>query len=230
MSETWKSSVLTPPMKFWTEVISDTCSMAAKIFDEIDHSSHSSLFFQTFAKSHLLRRWSIMSNKKDGNRWTTKRLRVWSCQTFHYLRYLVLHALQVLHSANIDVFEWCLGICHTLIIDAIEQLLWEPWQDAVDGYVARFEDDSLTERTTTDEYYNVATDFYLYGWGNSFHFATRFAGESLEDSIVRPPEATWSSLRPLPRPPLKFSDTVESKHSWQIRSAFFPTVILEGSL
>ena len=61
-------------------------------------------------------------------------------------------------------------------------------QDAVDGYVGRFEDDSLTpltERTTTDEYYDVATDFYLYGWGHSFHFATRFAGESLEDSIVR---------------------------------------------
>lgn len=80
--------------------------------------------------------------------------------------------------------------CYTLIIDAFERLFWEPWQDAVDGYVGRFEDDSLTERTTTDEYYDVATDFYLYGWGNSFHFATRFAGESLEDSIVRPPEAT----------------------------------------
>eukprot|EP00913_Durusdinium_trenchii_P019948 g18749.t1 len=58
-------------------------------------------------------------------------------------------------------------------------------QDAVDGYVGRFEDESLTERTTTDEYYDVATDFYLYGWGHSFHFATRFTGESLEDSIVR---------------------------------------------
>ncbi|CAK9006285.1 Cycloartenol-C-24-methyltransferase (24-sterol C-methyltransferase 1) (Sterol C-methyltransferase 1) (Protein CEPHALOPOD) (Protein STEROL METHYLTRANSFERASE 1), partial [Durusdinium trenchii] len=57
--------------------------------------------------------------------------------------------------------------------------------DAVDGYVGRFEDESLTERTTTDEYYDVATDFYLYGWGHSFHFATRFTGESLEDSIVR---------------------------------------------
>ena len=39
-------------------------------------------------------------------------------------------------------------------------------QDAVDGYVGRFEDDSLTERTTTDEYYDVATDFYLYGLGS----------------------------------------------------------------
>lgn len=58
-------------------------------------------------------------------------------------------------------------------------------KDAVDEYVGRFEDESLTERTTTDEYYDVATDFYLYGWGHSFHFATRFNGESLEDSIVR---------------------------------------------
>ena len=59
-------------------------------------------------------------------------------------------------------------------------------QDAVNGYEGRFQDESLTERTTTDEYYDLATDFYLYGWGSSFHFATRFLGESLEDSIVRP--------------------------------------------
>eukprot|EP00440_Ansanella_granifera_P022627 gb/GFBE01024576.1/.p1 GENE.gb/GFBE01024576.1/~~gb/GFBE01024576.1/.p1 ORF type:complete len:387 (+),score=136.33 gb/GFBE01024576.1/:1-1161(+) len=58
-------------------------------------------------------------------------------------------------------------------------------KDAVNKYMNRFDDDKLTERTTTDEYYDVATDFYLYGWGSSFHFATRFLGESLEDSIVR---------------------------------------------
>lgn len=58
-------------------------------------------------------------------------------------------------------------------------------KDAVNGYEGRFQDESLTERTTTDEYYDLATDFYLYGWGSSFHFATRFLGESLEDSIVR---------------------------------------------
>mmetsp|Transcript_14243 Transcript_14243/g.15366 ORF Transcript_14243/g.15366 Transcript_14243/m.15366 type:complete len:182 (-) Transcript_14243:161-706(-) len=81
--------------------------------------------------------------------------------------------------------------CHSGISEAGDGLLGYLWsimsnkKDAVDGYVGRFEDDSLTERTTTDEYYNLATDFYLYGWGHSFHFATRFAGESLEDSIVR---------------------------------------------
>eukprot|EP00931_Biecheleriopsis_adriatica_P119346 TRINITY_DN94583_c0_g1_i1.p1 TRINITY_DN94583_c0_g1~~TRINITY_DN94583_c0_g1_i1.p1 ORF type:complete len:389 (+),score=114.07 TRINITY_DN94583_c0_g1_i1:65-1231(+) len=58
-------------------------------------------------------------------------------------------------------------------------------KDAVNKYMDRFSDDKLEERTTTDEYYDVATDFYLYGWGSSFHFATRFLGESLEDSIVR---------------------------------------------
>ncbi len=34
-------------------------------------------------------------------------------------------------------------------------------------------------------YYDVATDFYEYGWGRSFHFAPRVAGESLEASIRR---------------------------------------------
>eukprot|EP00437_Effrenium_voratum_P003531 CAMPEP_0181428622 /NCGR_PEP_ID=MMETSP1110-20121109/16775_1 /TAXON_ID=174948 /ORGANISM="Symbiodinium sp., Strain CCMP421" /LENGTH=386 /DNA_ID=CAMNT_0023551857 /DNA_START=62 /DNA_END=1222 /DNA_ORIENTATION=+ len=58
-------------------------------------------------------------------------------------------------------------------------------KDAVKDYVGRFDDESRTERTTTDEYYDLATDFYLYGWGSSFHFATRFLGETLEDSIVR---------------------------------------------
>jgi sterol 24-C-methyltransferase len=37
----------------------------------------------------------------------------------------------------------------------------------------------------TDRYYNIATDFYEYGWGSSFHFAPRKAGESLADSISR---------------------------------------------
>ncbi|MYH95782.1 MAG: methyltransferase domain-containing protein [Acidimicrobiia bacterium] len=34
-------------------------------------------------------------------------------------------------------------------------------------------------------YYDVATDFYEYGWGRSFHFAPRVPGESLEASIRR---------------------------------------------
>ena len=34
-------------------------------------------------------------------------------------------------------------------------------------------------------YYNLATDFYEYGWGRSFHFAPRVPGESFKESIAR---------------------------------------------
>ena len=34
-------------------------------------------------------------------------------------------------------------------------------------------------------YYDLVTDFYEFGWGKSFHFAPRVAGESLEASLAR---------------------------------------------
>lgn len=34
-------------------------------------------------------------------------------------------------------------------------------------------------------YYDLVTDFYEYGWGQSFHFAPRYKGESLQASIAR---------------------------------------------
>jgi hypothetical protein len=36
-----------------------------------------------------------------------------------------------------------------------------------------------------NKYYDLATSFYEYGWGESFHFAHRLKGESLEASIKR---------------------------------------------
>ena len=36
-----------------------------------------------------------------------------------------------------------------------------------------------------DLYYDVATDFYEYGWGKSFHFAPRVPGESFKASLAR---------------------------------------------
>ena len=36
-----------------------------------------------------------------------------------------------------------------------------------------------------DLYYDLATDFYEYGWGSSFHFAPRVPGESFEASLAR---------------------------------------------
>lgn len=36
-----------------------------------------------------------------------------------------------------------------------------------------------------NDYYDVVTDFYEHGWGQSFHFATRAKGESFEASLAR---------------------------------------------
>ncbi|KAL8142799.1 hypothetical protein V2J09_015831 [Rumex salicifolius] len=36
-----------------------------------------------------------------------------------------------------------------------------------------------------NKYYNLATSFYEYGWGESFHFAPRWKNESLRESIKR---------------------------------------------
>lgn len=43
-----------------------------------------------------------------------------------------------------------------------------------------------TEYTTmVNDYYDLVTDFYEYGWGQSFHFAPRHKGESFAASIAR---------------------------------------------
>jgi sterol 24-C-methyltransferase len=36
-----------------------------------------------------------------------------------------------------------------------------------------------------NHYYDLVTDFYEYGWGQSFHFAPRWKGETFNESIVR---------------------------------------------
>jgi len=36
-----------------------------------------------------------------------------------------------------------------------------------------------------DSFYDLVTDFYEYGWGQSFHFAQRYIGETFEESIKR---------------------------------------------
>jgi sterol 24-C-methyltransferase len=38
---------------------------------------------------------------------------------------------------------------------------------------------------TTDKYYDLVTDFYLWGWGNSFHFAPRGKNETHLESVKR---------------------------------------------
>ena len=36
-----------------------------------------------------------------------------------------------------------------------------------------------------NQYYDLVTDFYEYGWGRSFHFASRKRHESFKDSVIR---------------------------------------------
>ncbi|MCG8589205.1 MAG: methyltransferase domain-containing protein [Proteobacteria bacterium] len=39
--------------------------------------------------------------------------------------------------------------------------------------------------TMINDFYDVVTDFYEFGWNQSFHFAARFKGESFEASLAR---------------------------------------------
>src|ERR1700733_3716260 len=42
-----------------------------------------------------------------------------------------------------------------------------------------------TDIAVANNFYDVVTDFYQFGWGQSFHFAPRRKGESLKASIAR---------------------------------------------
>lgn len=39
--------------------------------------------------------------------------------------------------------------------------------------------------TLVNEFYDLVTDFYEYGWGQSFNLATRFSGETMSEAIAR---------------------------------------------
>ena len=58
-----------------------------------------------------------------------------------------------------------------------------------DEYLSMFEQSPETRRSDymkmVNDYYNLVTDFYEYGWGQSFHFAPRFKGESFQASLAR---------------------------------------------
>jgi len=71
----------------------------------------------------------------------------------------------------------------------------------VDDYLSHFGDKSRDENSSehqklqkkreghyadmVNQYYDIATDFYEYGWGQSFHFAPRFVGEGFIESLRR---------------------------------------------
>lgn len=63
----------------------------------------------------------------------------------------------------------------------------------IDDYRTLFTDDGAESKAArrsdyakmVNQYYDLVTDFYEYGWGQSFHFAPRRKGESFEASLLR---------------------------------------------
>jgi sterol 24-C-methyltransferase len=56
----------------------------------------------------------------------------------------------------------------------------------INAYEQRYaKGDELADQFVTNAYYDLATDFYEYGWGRSFHFSTRFRGESFKMATKR---------------------------------------------
>ena len=60
----------------------------------------------------------------------------------------------------------------------------------IDGYDALHSGDKADERnmdytTLVNSYYELATSFYEWGWGTSFHFAYQLPGESFASAIAR---------------------------------------------
>lgn len=61
-------------------------------------------------------------------------------------------------------------------------------RSTVEGYASHFDGAGARSAHATrlaKDYYQLATDFYEYGWGQSFHFAPRCRGETWKESLVR---------------------------------------------
>ena len=63
---------------------------------------------------------------------------------------------------------------------------------AADRFRARFDSPNASVEarqadamSMVNEYYDLATDFYEYGWGQAFHFAPRYEGEGFLESLAR---------------------------------------------
>ena len=75
-------------------------------------------------------------------------------------------------------------------------------KSVVDEYMAIYDAGEQSQReryrSFINHYYDLATYFYEFGWGQSFHFAPRRRGESFKASILRHQHylADWLSLEP----------------------------------
>jgi sterol 24-C-methyltransferase len=59
------------------------------------------------------------------------------------------------------------------------------FRDRFDGKDASVASRKENATTLVNEYYDLVTDFYEYGWGQAFHFAPRYAGESFYEALAR---------------------------------------------
>jgi len=81
------------------------------------------------------------------------------------------------------------GVSHTVTF--FSSMSSSKKQVKIDGYNTQFDqgksadDRNADYANLVDSYYDVATEFYEWGWGTSFHFADRWAGETFQQSIIR---------------------------------------------
>eukprot|EP00331_Platyophrya_macrostoma_P012539 CAMPEP_0176431410 /NCGR_PEP_ID=MMETSP0127-20121128/14800_1 /TAXON_ID=938130 /ORGANISM="Platyophrya macrostoma, Strain WH" /LENGTH=353 /DNA_ID=CAMNT_0017813421 /DNA_START=32 /DNA_END=1093 /DNA_ORIENTATION=- len=61
----------------------------------------------------------------------------------------------------------------------------DQFRDRFDGKDASVEGRKSHATTMVNEYYDLVTDFYEYGWGQAFHFAPRYEGESFYEALAR---------------------------------------------
>lgn len=61
----------------------------------------------------------------------------------------------------------------------------ERFRERFDGDNANVQERKSHATTMVNEYYDLVTDFYEYGWGQAFHFAPRYEGETFYESLAR---------------------------------------------
>lgn len=81
----------------------------------------------------------------------------------------------------------CKGLMQSIAF--LRSLSGSKKHDKIDGYNKQYDrtaDDRNTDYAElVDTYYDLATEFYEWGWGTSFHFADRRQGESFRQAILR---------------------------------------------
>merc|ERR1719436_942246 len=97
-------------------------------------------------------------------------------------------ALGAILLLGVGPMAWA-GLRHTLVF--LSSLSTSKKHDKIDAYNDQYDDDkSVDDRNAdyanlVDSYYDLATEFYEWGWGTSFHFADRRQGETFDQSIKR---------------------------------------------